>query len=99
ALTTLYFVQADDGIRDRNVTGVQTCALPISFDDILFIGGDNDISKLVDPLRDTSHPVDRKERVWMSVCNSMQPIFIGISCPCLHASSHQNSIFHTFGYK
>src|SRR5207249_7084735 len=23
--------QAEDGIRDRNVTGVQTCALPISF--------------------------------------------------------------------
>src|SRR5699024_11276403 len=23
--------QAHDGIRDRNVTGVQTCALPISF--------------------------------------------------------------------
>src|SRR5699024_12225466 len=23
--------QADGGIRDRNVTGVQTCALPISF--------------------------------------------------------------------
>src|SRR5699024_8274335 len=25
-----YFFQAEDGIRDRNVTGVQTCALPIS---------------------------------------------------------------------
>src|SRR5699024_10239917 len=24
-----YFYQAEDGIRDRNVTGVQTCALPI----------------------------------------------------------------------
>src|SRR5699024_11506006 len=24
-----YFFQAEDGIRDRNVTGVQTCALPI----------------------------------------------------------------------
>src|SRR5699024_12049018 len=24
-----FFVQAEDGIRDRNVTGVQTCALPI----------------------------------------------------------------------
>src|SRR5699024_12211966 len=24
------FCQADDDIRDRNVTGVQTCALPIS---------------------------------------------------------------------
>src|SRR5699024_10437655 len=27
-----FFVQAEDGIRDRNVTGVQTCALPISGD-------------------------------------------------------------------
>src|SRR5207249_9155127 len=26
-----FFFQAEDGIRDRNVTGVQTCALPISF--------------------------------------------------------------------
>src|SRR5699024_11850987 len=28
--TPLFFFQAEDGIRDRNVTGVQTCALPIS---------------------------------------------------------------------
>src|SRR5207249_5836622 len=27
---TIFFFQAEDGIRDRNVTGVQTCALPIS---------------------------------------------------------------------
>src|SRR5699024_11226946 len=26
----LFFFQAEDGIRYRNVTGVQTCALPIS---------------------------------------------------------------------
>src|SRR5437867_8775238 len=26
-----FFFQAEDGIRDRTVTGVQTCALPISF--------------------------------------------------------------------
>src|SRR5207249_9490841 len=26
-----FFFQAEDCIRDRNVTGVQTCALPISF--------------------------------------------------------------------
>src|SRR5699024_11310288 len=25
----LFFFRAEDGIRDRNVTGVQTCALPI----------------------------------------------------------------------
>src|SRR5699024_12012725 len=28
-LDILFFFQAEDGIRDRNVTGVQTCALPI----------------------------------------------------------------------
>src|SRR5699024_688611 len=27
-----FIIQAEDGIRDRNVTGVQTCALPISGD-------------------------------------------------------------------
>src|SRR5207249_7111282 len=27
---SFFFFQAEDGIRDRNVTGVQTCALPIS---------------------------------------------------------------------
>src|SRR5438309_3874417 len=28
-LTTFFFFQAEDGIRDGTVTGVQTCALPI----------------------------------------------------------------------
>src|SRR5699024_11362543 len=28
----IFFFQAEDGIRDRNVTGVQTCALPIYLD-------------------------------------------------------------------
>src|SRR5699024_11560729 len=27
--SVVFFFQAEDGIRDRNVTGVQTCALPI----------------------------------------------------------------------
>src|SRR5699024_4344999 len=27
---SIFFLQAEDGIRDRNVTGVQTCALPLS---------------------------------------------------------------------
>src|SRR5699024_11282871 len=30
-LLLFFFFQAKDGIRDRNVTGVQTCALPISY--------------------------------------------------------------------
>ena len=27
---SFFFFQAEDGIRDTSVTGVQTCALPIS---------------------------------------------------------------------
>src|SRR5207245_5369847 len=30
-----FFFQAEDGIRDATVTGVQTCALPISLDVVL----------------------------------------------------------------
>src|SRR5256885_7333944 len=33
-----FFFQAEDGIRDYKVTGVQTCALPISF--LLFTTAD-----------------------------------------------------------
>src|SRR5699024_11563089 len=33
-LNLVFFFQAEDGIRDRNVTGVQTCALPIFTDDL-----------------------------------------------------------------
>src|SRR5438067_8587398 len=33
-----FFFQAEDGIRDRNVTGVQTCALPISFSTVQYSG-------------------------------------------------------------
>src|SRR5215813_8724334 len=29
-LNNIFFLQAEDGIRDADVTGVQTCALPIS---------------------------------------------------------------------
>src|SRR3989441_7116385 len=34
-----FFFQAEDGIRDKLVTGVQTCALPISFFGAIEKGG------------------------------------------------------------
>src|SRR5699024_11351444 len=34
-----FFFQAEDGIRDRNVTGVQTCALPISNQNVPYTPG------------------------------------------------------------
>src|SRR5699024_12046508 len=46
----VFFFQAEDGIRDRNVTGVQTCALPISdFQRAANLFGDDHPSQVVDP--------------------------------------------------
>ena len=38
-VSVIFFFQAEDGIRDRLVTGVQTCALPICLVPHCFIGG------------------------------------------------------------
>src|SRR6266704_5024008 len=43
-----FFFQAEDGIRDRNVTGVQTCALPI----FLFRMAEAAIAEAVELCRD-----------------------------------------------
>src|SRR5207248_8566244 len=36
-----FFFQAEDGIRDRTVTGVQTCALPIYINSFVEVNGDS----------------------------------------------------------
>src|SRR5437867_1226830 len=35
-LSFFFFFQAEDGIRDRTVTGVQTCALPILVEELAY---------------------------------------------------------------
>src|SRR5699024_11305909 len=54
-----FFVQAEDGIRGRNVTGVQTCALPISraqLDTVLLANGER-VPALADLLEMTTVPL------------------------------------------
>src|SRR5207249_8516230 len=55
-----FFFQAEDGIRPRNVTGVQTCALPISpaqftaerwFTAIFAVAQHTDVKVVVDGVR------------------------------------------------
>src|SRR5258708_9072913 len=63
----VFFFQAEDGIRDDLVTGVQTCALPISFEE----GANSKIRKVssdqkISPL-ETRQP---KLPVWLSLCAS-----------------------------
>src|SRR6267143_2866957 len=61
-----FFFQAEDGIRDGTVTGVQTCALPISFTDSsraivvalwLLVGRRVDVEIAIGPVR--KHPLTR----------------------------------------
>src|SRR5207248_6929086 len=53
AAKLIFFFQAEDGIRDRTVTGVQTCALPISVhldllhDHVTAVGGRDVIVKKI----------------------------------------------------
>src|SRR2546430_8131699 len=44
-----FFFQAEDGIRDLTVTGVQTCALPISSSALLIPRIRKRLSRLVSP--------------------------------------------------
>src|SRR5256885_7829392 len=59
-----FFFQAEDGIRDYKVTGVQTCALPISAQDVARLVGRDRLFELdVDRLAmadEHRHPQDRK---------------------------------------
>src|SRR6266542_4900030 len=41
-----FFVQAEDGIRDATVTGVQTCALPISQDVVVLAARRDEVDRL-----------------------------------------------------
>src|SRR5699024_3995581 len=52
-LYCFFFFQAEDGIRDRNVTGVQTCALPISY--IFLRGG---FLRDISPYKPTGTPLN-----------------------------------------
>src|SRR5690349_23213189 len=57
---THFFFQAEDGIRDLYVTGVQTCALPISFGQVLrdlrWIGVTVTLQRLGDGEMDGAQP-------------------------------------------
>src|SRR4051794_41497632 len=49
-----FFFQAEDGIRDGRVTGVQTCALPISAATLTYIYSDS--TAVVGPLATFAEP-------------------------------------------
>src|SRR2546426_7383323 len=64
-LLYFFFFQAEDGIRDYKVTGVQTCALPISSEVylVLQLPGDGGLRDLEGDERGWLPAADRRVRV------------------------------------
>src|SRR2546430_10626479 len=56
----IFFVQAEDGIRDLTVTGVQTCALPISSEHFA-LGPSTVVSADFPAWRDHNHAFEQVE--------------------------------------
>src|SRR5699024_12131148 len=79
------FFQAEDGILDRNVTGVQTCALSIY----------NKLNKILckQHVREGCYKVMRKTILWLIVVLVMGVIFLSSHEPA--AASRQDSLFIT----
>src|SRR5437870_9647589 len=61
-LSAVFFFQAEDGIRDGHVTGVQTCALPI-FDSTLEQVGDQHHHRIVGPRDECRTVVNRSRNI------------------------------------
>src|SRR5207249_50471 len=62
-----FYLQADDGIRDRNVTGVQTCALPIYFKPLVFrkVGRVMNLRQLIPALFSLSLALTAAASAWI----------------------------------
>src|SRR5690606_33960969 len=69
-LFVFFFFQAEDGIRDFHVTGVQTCALPISLDELntsrerkeFLDSQQQDLLTAIETLEDAIRKIDRETR-------------------------------------
>src|SRR5437867_9035870 len=51
-----FFFQAEDGIRDRTVTGVQTCALPILDGDAVTVESQRGAARFTARVTDATRP-------------------------------------------
>src|SRR5256885_12147422 len=84
------FFQAEDGIRDYKVTGVQTCALPISF----YSQPGCQCSSLISrqPLSSCSACKNRRTQGITSISETCQPPFVSQCRWVLLASLDRKSV-------
>src|SRR6266513_6161505 len=95
-----FFFQAEDGIRDRNVTGVQTCALPISSKLLRAVSVRTNVPAVNPTPRTTAMAVSssrsfRASRLLRAACNTrssalhrLQVLEHALGCRCQHLVEH-----------
>src|SRR5437016_6821752 len=72
-----FFFQAEDGIRDWSVTGVQTCALPISKGEMMALHAGKSGLKSEDVEQDLTRSLDRNEdAAWWYADDQLYWVFI-----------------------
>src|SRR5690606_40723737 len=72
---SLFFFQAEDGIRDFHVTGVQTCALPISFPPIWNSAAVKTFLSTSSPAMFTQRRIMRSTLQTDAACQAWEPLF------------------------
>src|SRR5690606_41120278 len=92
-----FFFQAEDGIRDFHVTGVQTCALPISFVKellsflVIVIGGLSFLSAnvlLKEVLDETAYGIYSLIVTFISIVYRSEERRVGKECRCRWSPYH-----------
>src|SRR5256885_5466232 len=84
SVVLFFFFQAEDGIRDYKVTGVQTCALPI------FFAAPNSVPRLSQGWASGSAP--RKPRVKPPKSSWMWPTSFWVGMPASLTSTDRKSV-------
>src|SRR5699024_12686924 len=88
----VFCFQAEDGIRDRNVTGVQTCALPISIP-LGAIQPTSDFSPVVNPVPIVDIKIDKGRTT--NIINNTYPIICGLKmCRIVSKFNDEGSIIN-----
>src|SRR5699024_12003520 len=79
-ISFVFFFQAEDGIRDRNVTGVQTCALPISLKPVKDTAHSPMALAFKSTLRGYSAYLEKAERqILRSLFSDVLTLLVGVS--------------------
>src|SRR5205085_5822246 len=79
--SSLFFVQAEDGIRDLTVTGVQTCALPIFIR--VYSGQLKTGDSVLNTTRTRSERIGRLLKMHANKREEISEIFAGDICACV----------------